>query len=98
MATNPAFDRGFSKLPIPFGWFAVAMSGDVAVGDIKTLDAFATQFVLWRGEDGVLHAVDPYCPHLGAHLGVSSKVVGNDLQCGFHHWSFNGEGQVSGIP
>lgn len=98
MATNPSFDRGFSSLPIPFGWFAVALSGELAKGEIRTIDCFATQFVMWRGEDGTVRALDPYCPHLGAHLGVNSAVIGNDLQCPFHHWSFNGDGQVTDIP
>lgn len=98
MATNPSFDRGFAGLPIPFGWFAVAMSNELAVGEVKTIDSFATQFVMWRGADGTVRALDPYCPHLGAHLGVNSAIVGNDLQCAFHHWTFNGEGQVTDIP
>ena len=98
MTANPSFDRGFSSLPIPFGWFAVALSNELAKCEIRTTDCFATQFVMWRGEDGTVRALDPYCPHLGAHLGVNSAVIGNDLQCPFHHWSFNGEGQVTDIP
>ncbi|MGE3693499.1 MAG: aromatic ring-hydroxylating dioxygenase subunit alpha [Novosphingobium sp.] len=94
----PTIDRGYAGLPIPFGWFAVAMTDDLPRGGIKTLRYFATEFVIWRGEDGVLHAVDPICPHLGAHLGVNSEVVGNDLRCAYHHWSFNGEGGVADIP
>jgi 3-ketosteroid 9alpha-monooxygenase subunit A len=90
--------RGYDALPIPFGWFAIAVSNEIAVGDVKTLHYFDTQFVVWRGEDGAVHAVDPYCPHLGAHLGVGGEVVGNDLRCPFHHWSFNGEGGVTDIP
>jgi nitrite reductase/ring-hydroxylating ferredoxin subunit len=91
-------DRGYAGLPIPFGWFGVAMSDEIAVGEIRTLHYFGTQFVVWRGEDGVLNAVDPYCPHLGAHLGVNSSVQGNDLRCAYHHWKFNGGGQVTHIP
>lgn len=91
-------DRGYAGLPIPFGWFAVAMSGDIAPGEVKTLRYFATEFVMWRGADGAVHAVDPFCPHLGAHLGVASEVVGNDLRCAFHHWSFDGKGAVTDIP
>lgn len=90
--------RGYERLPLPFGWFAVAMSNDIAAGEQRTLKYFDTEFVVWRGEDGELRAVDPYCPHLGAHLGVGGKVVGNDLRCPFHHWSFNGEGGVTDIP
>ena len=91
-------DRGYASLPVPFGWFAVAQSGELAAGEIKTLRYFAKEFVVWRGEDGKVRAIDPHCPHLGAHLGVGSTVQGNDLQCAFHHWRFNGEGRVTDIP
>ena len=91
-------NRGYAGLPIPFGWFAVAMSVDLAVGEVKTLTYFGQEFVMWRGEDSIARALDPYCPHLGAHLGVGGLVKGNDLQCPFHHWELNGEGQVTAIP
>ena len=98
MATRPTLDRGSSGLPIPFGWFGVALSSELEIGAIRTLDYFAQQFVMWRGADGQVRALDPYCPHLGAHLGVNSTIQGNDLQCAFHHCSFNGAGQVTDIP
>ncbi len=98
VAESPVLDRGYAKLPIPFGWFAVAMTNEITVGEVKTLRYFGTEFVVWRGEDGIVNAVDPFCPHLGAHLGVKSQVVGNDLRCAFHHWSFNGKGGVTDIP
>ena len=91
-------NRGYAGLPIPFGWFAVAMSDEIPEGELRTLQYFGTEFVMWRGEDGNLRAVDPYCPHLGAHLGEKSDVVGNDLRCPYHHWTFNGEGGVTSIP
>ncbi len=97
-AFTPVIDRGFHKLPIPFGWFAVAMSDEIGPGDIKTLRYFGTEFVVWRGQDGAIHAFDPICPHMGAHLGVNSTVQGNDLRCAYHHWSFNGSGGVTDIP
>ena len=87
-----------STLPIPFGWFAIGTSDEFLSGEVRTLHYFDTEFVAWRGEDGALRALDPYCPHLGAHLGHGGKVVGNDLQCPFHHWQFDGEGVVTDIP
>lgn len=96
--TITTIDRGYAGLPLPFGWFAVALSSEIAPGDIRTMHYFGTEFVVWRGHDGVIHAVDPHCPHLGAHLGVGSEVIGNDLRCPYHHWSFNGEGGVTDIP
>ena len=98
IAEGTTLDRGYAGMPLPFGWFAVALSDEIAMGEIKTLRYFGTEIVAWRGEDGVLRAVDPFCPHLGAHLGVKSTVVGNDLQCPFHHWTFDGKGAVTGIP
>jgi 3-ketosteroid 9alpha-monooxygenase subunit A len=91
-------DRGYSRLPVPFGWYVVAMSDEIAPGELKTLKYFGTEFVLWRGHDGALHANDPYCPHMGAHFGHGGTVVENDLQCPFHHWRFNGDGGVTDIP
>ena len=97
-ATATIVERGFAQLPMPFGWFAVAMSDEIGKGAIKTLRYFGTEFVVWRGEDGQMNAVDPHCPHMGAHLGVGSEVIGNALRCAYHHWSFNGAGGVTDIP
>ncbi len=96
--TDQDLDRGYDDLPIPFGWFAVALSDEITCGDIRTMHYFGTEFVVWRGEDDGMRAVDPICPHLGAHLGVASEVIGNDLRCPYHHWSFNGAGAVTDIP
>ena len=91
-------DRGYADMPIPFGWFAIARSAEIGNSEIRTMRYFGTEFVVWRGGDGVLRAVDPFCPHMGAHLGVNSDVTGNDLRCPYHHWRFNGEGGVVKIP
>jgi 3-ketosteroid 9alpha-monooxygenase subunit A len=85
-------------LPIPFGWFAVAHSEEITPGTVKILRYFETEFVAWRGMDGALRATDPYCRHLGAHLGHGGIVVGNDLECPFHHWRYDGHGAVTDIP
>lgn len=90
--------EGRFNLPIPFGWFAIAKSDELAPGEVKTISAFATEFALWRGEDGIARAVDAHCPHLGSHLGYGGKVEKNDLRCGFHHWKFRGDGSVAEIP
>lgn len=56
-------------------------------------------FVVFRTEDGVACILDAYCPHLGAHLGVGSRVVGDCVECPFHGWKFRGQdGQCTSIP
>ncbi|CAD5920211.1 Phenylpropionate dioxygenase and related ring-hydroxylating dioxygenases, large terminal subunit [Streptomyces sp. KY75] len=47
--------------------------------------------MLYRLGSGSLRAVRPYCPHLGAHLGLA-KVDGDDLVCPFHAFAFGPDG------
>ena len=67
--------------PIPYGWFCVHFSHELKQGDIKIEKMFGKEWVLFRGEDGSVGMTDPFCPHLGAHLGHGGKVVGNNIQC-----------------
>lgn len=54
---------------------------------------------MFRGEDGIAHVMDAYCPHLGANLAVGGRVVGNCLECPFHGWQFRGDdGKCVKIP
>lgn len=84
--------------PIPNGWFQVEWSHELKPGESKPLKYFDQDLVLFRGEDGIAHLLDAYCPHLGAHLGHGGKVEGNDIVCPFHAWRFDGTGACSGIP
>jgi len=84
--------RARSPLPIPNGWFAVALSDEIARGAVAIRRYFDQDLVLFRGESGRITVVDPYCPHLGAHLGHGGRVVGEHVRCPFHGWQFDAEG------
>jgi phenylpropionate dioxygenase-like ring-hydroxylating dioxygenase large terminal subunit len=84
--------------PIPSGWFPVSASPDLEPGEVHRLPCFDRELVLFRTEAGVARTLDAYCPHLGAHLGVGGKVVGENLQCPFHAWQFDGAGSCVDIP
>ncbi len=86
------------EFPIPFGWFCVAMSGELAVGQVKPLHYFGRELVLFRTESGEAKVLDAFCPHLGAHLGHGGKVAGESIACPFHGWQFNGGGQCTKVP
>ena len=58
----------------PRGWFAVAFSKDLAVGEPKKLRYFGRHLAAYRGEDGAVRVVDAFCPHMGAHLGAGGHV------------------------
>ena len=44
------------------------------MGDVKNIHYFARDMVLFRNEAGAVGLVDPYCPHLGPHLGYGGEV------------------------
>lgn len=85
-------------LPIPFGWYAVAYSKDLGPKDVQAVRFFDQELVLFRTESGVPQLMEPYCPHLGAHLGHGGKVVGESIACPFHAWEIDHTGSVTNIP
>lgn len=78
-------------------WYPVALSEEVRRGQAVGIEFCDGEVVVYRGEDGAVRAVTPYCPHMGANLKVGD-VVGNDLRCAFHHWQFGPEGNCTFIP
>ncbi len=82
----------------PRGWFRIALSSDIKKGQTKTVHYFGQDIVIFRGESGKVSVFDPHCPHMGAHLGVGGKVVGDTLRCPFHGWCFNHNGEAVHVP
>jgi phenylpropionate dioxygenase-like ring-hydroxylating dioxygenase large terminal subunit len=78
-------------------WYAIALSKKLRVGQATSLECLGRNLALYRDEAGKAHALDARCPHLGADLG-QGKVIGTELQCAFHHWRFNAEGQCVHAP
>ena len=97
-AAHPPTHTDSPGLPIPFGWYAVARSDDLAPGDVRPLYYFDEHLVLFRAEDCQAHVTAAFCPHLGAHLGHGGRVEGDVIVCPFHGWRFNGEGVCVDVP
>ncbi|MEZ5382982.1 MAG: Rieske 2Fe-2S domain-containing protein [Microthrixaceae bacterium] len=87
-----------SPFPVPFGWFTMAYSEELAVGDVTPLEYFGRHLVMWRDNDGVAHVSDAFCPHLGAHFGHGGVVENCELVCPFHGWRFDADGNNTLIP
>lgn len=84
--------------PIPFGWFFVAYTDELAAGDVKPVRYFGEDLVLFRTEAGEAGLLEAYCPHLGAHLGHGGEIDGDGIRCPFHAWSFNPQGECLEVP
>jgi phenylpropionate dioxygenase-like ring-hydroxylating dioxygenase large terminal subunit len=82
----------------PTGWFQVAWSDEVGIGDVHVMKYFDQEMIAWRSESGQVTVMDAYCEHLGAHLGFGGTVQGEVLQCPFHGWQWNQQGRNVCIP
>lgn len=88
----------FPFTSFPSGWFRIAYSDELRPGQVKPLRYFGQDLVLFRTQQGQAHVLDAHCPHLGAHLGYGGKVKGETIQCPFHGWCLEGQGQCVDIP
>ena len=76
----------------PMGWFSVARSHELLVGEVTSVQAFDRELALYRTRSGEAVLQDAFCPHLGANLGVEGRVVGETIRCPFHGWRFGKDG------
>jgi len=88
----PPFAELRPRLPYPDGWFAVAVADELPPGRVLRRRFMGGDLVVYRTRSGVLRVVEPYCPHLGAHLGHGGRVEGEDIVCPFHHFAFGIDG------
>ncbi|MET7771816.1 Rieske 2Fe-2S domain-containing protein [Nocardia sp. NPDC005366] len=82
----------------PTGWFQVAWSAEIGIGEVRCMKYFDTEMIAWRSAAGAITVMDAYCEHLGAHLGHGGHVDGDRIVCPFHGWEWNSEGRNVCIP
>jgi nitrite reductase/ring-hydroxylating ferredoxin subunit len=80
------------RRPYPDGWFAVAFADELPPGRVLRRRFMGEDLVVYRTRSGVVRVVEPYCPHLGAHLGHGGWVEGEEIVCPFHHFAFGTDG------
>ena len=82
----------------PSGWYQIASSRELGAGAVRPLRYFGRDLVLFRTADGVAHALDAHCAHLGAHLGHGGRVEGECIRCPFHGWLYGAGGECREAP
>ncbi|MEX1666536.1 Rieske 2Fe-2S domain-containing protein [Zhongshania arctica] len=78
------------------GWYCLGLASEYTSTPVK-LNYFGTRLVAYRGEDGEMHILDGYCPHMGADLSEGC-VEGNSIRCPFHAWRWGADGVCDEIP
>lgn len=77
-------------------WYVVASSGEVKKQPFG-VTLWYKNIVLFRNEKGVIQALDDRCPHRRVKLS-DGQIVGNDVECAYHGWRFDGDGKCSFVP
>jgi cholesterol 7-dehydrogenase len=76
----------------PNGWFYLLRSNELKVGESKYVDLRGENIALFRGTNGKVYALEAYCAHMGANLGINGQVTNEKcIRCPFHGWVFDGE-------
>jgi len=80
----------------PNYWYAVEKSTDLAKGQHFETKFLGRSIAVFRGQDGLVRAVENRCAHRHLKL-TEGQVVGCEIVCPYHGWSYDGEGRAS-IP
>jgi nitrite reductase/ring-hydroxylating ferredoxin subunit len=80
----------------PASWYLFGDSRELRRGPVSRR-LLGRLLVAFRTASGRLVVMDGQCAHLGADLGFG-EVVGETLQCPFHHWRYGGDGVCKSIP
>ncbi len=78
-------------------WYIVLSSEEVKKNNILKVRRFGKEIIFWRDSNNIVHALDSRCPHRKADLSLG-KIVNDCIQCPYHGFLFNGEGQAVLIP
>jgi phenylpropionate dioxygenase-like ring-hydroxylating dioxygenase large terminal subunit len=77
-------------------WYVVARSCEVTNQPIG-VSLWHLPIVLYRDGTGTVRGLEDRCPHRQVRLS-SGQVVEGHLECVYHGWQFNGEGECSHVP
>ncbi|GIU89832.1 MAG: hypothetical protein KatS3mg010_0931 [Acidimicrobiia bacterium] len=67
--------------------------GRVASRSVVAVTVDGEEYVVWRGASGALGSAPRRCPHLDWDL-TGARVVGDELVCPGHGWSFTVGGRA----
>ncbi|MBN6732894.1 Rieske 2Fe-2S domain-containing protein [Burkholderia multivorans] len=92
MNVTPSIDPVRATAAFPDGWFALCASDEIRRGAVVATRVMGRDVVAYRTQSGEARVCDPYCPHLGAHLGHGGRVDGEELVCPFHAFAYDKQG------
>ncbi len=80
----------------PDYWYPALWSHEIKRGEVKEVVFWRQSFAIFRGEDGVVRALENRCAHRQLKLSLGN-VEGCKLTCAYHGWTFDGTGKCTEI-
>ena len=77
-------------------WYPAEQSKNIGNEPTK-LRMLGQDFVLWRDSKDRVHCLSNTCTYRGGSLG-GGKVKDDCIQCPYHGWRFDGDGNCTAIP
>ena len=77
-------------------WYVLGLTDEVGEAPVGT-HALGQDFVLFRDQSGKVHCLSDTCVHKGGSL-CRGKVVDGNVECPYHGWRYNGDGDCVLIP
>ena len=78
-------------------WYPMATSEEVEADKALKVRAIGQDFVVFRDTEGQAHCLSNTCTHRGGSL-AGGKIRGDCVQCPYHGWQFDGQGNCKKIP
>lgn len=80
----------------PNHWYVVARSSEVTNKPVA-VTLWHQSIVLYRNNEGKIHALEDRCPHRQVKLS-HGRVVNNNLECAYHGWHIDKNGECVAVP
>ena len=78
-------------------WYPVTFLQDLPKDRPYSFSLYDQAFVLFRNQDGKLGCLTDRCPHRAAKLS-DGQIIDGKIECLYHGWQFNTDGQCLHIP
>src|ERR1700704_4957763 len=79
-------------------WYPVYESADLDHGNAIGIKRLGEELALWRDASRRPHLFIDRCPHRGAAFSEGGTVDGQELQCWYHGFRYDGSGQCTAVP
>lgn len=78
-------------------WYVASPGAEILRGQMRPVTMLGQKLLLARTNDNRVFALRDFCPHRGMPLSYGN-FDGNEIECCYHGWCFNHEGQCTKVP